>query len=48
MSIPVWDGNRKGMDIYRIPNPVGVDLTYTVRFFTYKMRQLNTFNKMIA
>ncbi len=47
MSIPVWDGNRKGMDIYRIPNPVGVDLTYTVRFFTYKMRQLNTFNKMI-
>ena len=39
--VPVWDGNKKGMDIHKIPNPVGVDLTYTVRLFTYKMRQLN-------
>lgn len=47
MSIPVWDGNKKGMDIYKIPNPVGVDLTFTVRLFTYKMRQLNKFNQKI-
>jgi hypothetical protein len=47
MRVPTWDGNKKGMDIYKIPNPVGVDLTFTVRFFTYKMRQLNQFNKLI-
>jgi hypothetical protein len=47
MRVPTWDGNKKGMDIYKIPNPVGVDLTYTVRFFTYKMRELNKFNQIV-
>lgn len=47
MRIPVWDGNKKGMDIHKIPNPVGVDLTYTVRLFTYKMRQLNKLNQKV-
>jgi hypothetical protein len=45
--IPVWDGNKKGMDIHKIPNPVGVDMVYTVRLFTYKMRQLNKLNQKI-
>jgi hypothetical protein len=45
--IPVWNGNKKGMDIHKIPNPVGVDLTYTVRLFTYKMRQLNKLNQKV-
>ena len=45
--IPVWDGNKKGVDIHKIPNPVGVDLTYTVRLFSYKMRQLNKLNKKV-
>lgn len=47
MKIPVWNGNRKGMDIHTIPNPVGVDLTYTVRFFSYRQRELNKFNQKI-
>ena len=47
MRMPVWDGNKKGMDIYKMPNPVGVDLTFTVRLFTYKMRQLNKFNQKV-
>jgi hypothetical protein len=47
MKVPVWNGNTNGMDIYEIPNPVGVDLTYTVRFFTYKMRQLNKLNQKV-
>ncbi len=45
--IPVWDGNKKGMDIHKVPQPVGVDLTYTVRLFSYKMRQLNKLNKRV-
>ena len=47
MRIPVWNGNRKGMDIHMIPNPVGVDLTYTVRFFSYRQRELNKFNQRV-
>jgi hypothetical protein len=47
MQIPVWDGNRKGADIYGIPNPVGIDMYYTVRFFTFRMRELNQLTKKI-
>lgn len=47
MQIPIWDGNRKGADIYGIPNPVGVDMMYTVRFFTFRMRELNKLTKKI-
>jgi hypothetical protein len=47
MKIPVWNGNRKGMDIHTIPNPVGVDLTYIVRFFSYRQRELNLFNQRV-
>jgi hypothetical protein len=47
MQIPIWDGNRKGADIYGIPNPVGVDLIYTVRFFSYKMRELNKLHQKV-
>jgi hypothetical protein len=47
MQIPVWDGNRKGADIYGIPNPVGVDMIYTVRFLTFRMRELNILVKKI-
>lgn len=47
MQIPIWDGNRNGTDIYGIPNPVGVDLIYTVRFFSYRMRELNKLHQKI-
>ena len=47
MTIPVWDGNKKGADVYTIPQPVGVDLTYTVRFFTYRMNELNKLNEKV-
>jgi hypothetical protein len=47
MQIPIWDGNRKGADIYGIPNPVGVDMIYTVRFFTFRMRELNILVKKV-
>lgn len=47
MQIPVWDGNRNGVDIYGIPNPVSVDLVYTVRFFCYRMRELNKLHQKV-
>ena len=47
MTIPVWDGNKKGADVYMIPQPVGVDLTYNLRFFTFRMNELNKLNQKV-
>jgi len=44
IRVPRWDGNRKGVDVYKIPQPVSVDVTYEVRIFCNKMRELNRFN----
>ena len=46
-KVPTWDGNRKGMDIYKIPQPVPVDITYNIKIFCNRMRELNEFNKII-
>ena len=45
MKIPTWDGNIKSFDIYKIPQPVSIDMNYEVRLFCNKMRDLNIFNK---
>jgi hypothetical protein len=47
MKIPTWDGNIKGYDIYKIPQPISVDITYEVRLFCNRMRDLNKMNKKI-
>lgn len=47
MKVPTWDGARSGVDLYKIPQPVSVDLTYEVRLFTTKMKDLNQFNTLI-
>jgi hypothetical protein len=47
MKVPTWDGNRKGVDLYKIPQPTSVDINYVVRIFTNRMRDLNKFNTLI-
>ncbi len=47
MKVPTWDGNRKGVDVYKIPQPVPIDLIYEVRLFCNRMRDLNTLNRKI-
>ena len=47
MEVPTWDGNRKGADIYKIPQPVPVDITYTVVIVCNRMRELNKLNQVI-
>jgi len=44
IKVPTWDGNRKGVDVYKIPQPISVDITYEVRLFCNKMRDLNDIN----
>lgn len=44
-KVPTWDGNRKGFDIYKIPQPIPVDIEFEVRIFSYRQRELNSFNR---
>jgi len=45
-QVPTWDGQRAGMDIYKIPQPVPVDITFQVKIICNRMRELNQFNKI--
>lgn len=46
-QVPTWDGQRHGMDIYKIPQPVPVDIKYTVIIVCNRMRELNKFNQIV-
>jgi len=46
-KVPTWDGTRKGYDIYTIPQPVPVDITYNVKIVCNRMRELNQFNRIV-
>jgi hypothetical protein len=46
-SVPTWNGNEQGMDIYTIPQPVPVDINYSVKIICNRMRELNQLNKIV-
>jgi hypothetical protein len=46
-QVPTWDGNSKGMDIYKIPQPIPIDINYDVRILAYRQADLNKFNSII-
>jgi hypothetical protein len=46
-QVPTWDGQRNGMDVYTIPQPVPVDIIYSVKIVCNRMRELNKFNQII-
>ena len=46
-QVPTWDGQRMGTDIYKIPQPVPVDISFEVKIICNRMRELNQFNKII-
>lgn len=45
--VPTFDGARNGYDVYKIPQPIPVDITYEIKIFTNRMRELNAFNKKV-
>ena len=47
MKVPTFINGRKGIDTYKIPQPTSVDVTYDVRFFCNRMRDLNILHKVI-
>lgn len=47
LKVPNSRNGRTEVDIYKIPQPTPVDVTYEVRFFGNKMRDLNKINVKI-
>jgi hypothetical protein len=46
-AVPTWNGNEQGMNIYSIPQPVPVDINYSVKIICNRMRELNELNKIV-
>jgi hypothetical protein len=46
-KVPTWDGQRHGFDIYKIPQPISIDIKYTVVIVCNRMRELNKFNQIV-
>ena len=46
-SVPSFDGNRINVDVYKIPQPVPVDIKYSLKIICNRMRELNALNKTI-
>ncbi len=47
MKVPTFEGGRRGVDVYKIPQPTSVDFTYEVRLFCNRMRDLNKLNTKV-
>ena len=45
-KVPTNDGNREGFDIYKIPQPLPVDIKYEIKIFSFNIELLNDFNLM--
>jgi len=46
-TVPTWDGKKLGADVYKIPQPIPVDITYQVKIVCNRMRELNRFNQVV-
>jgi hypothetical protein len=46
-SVPTWNGTQIGADIYKMPQPVAVDISFEVTIVCHKFRDLNKFNKIV-
>jgi hypothetical protein len=46
-SVPSYDGNRLNVDVYKIPQPIPVDIKYSVKIICNRIRELNQFNKIV-
>lgn len=47
IKVPNSKYGRNGMDIYQVPQPTSVNITYEVRFFGNRMRDLNKMHSQV-
>jgi hypothetical protein len=45
--VPTWENGRNGYDVYTIPQPVPVDIKFSIKIICNRMRELNAFNKVV-
>jgi hypothetical protein len=46
-TVPTWNGTQMGADIYKMPQPVAIDISFEVTIVCHKFRDLNKFNKIV-
>ena len=46
-TVKTWNGGQLGADVYKIPQPIPVDITYEITIVCNKFRDLNRFNKIV-
>jgi hypothetical protein len=46
-TVPTWNGTQLGADIYKMPQPVAIDIGFEVTIVCHKFRDLNRFNKIV-
>ena len=46
-TVPTWNGSQMGADIYKMPQPVAIDISFEVTIVCTKFRDLNRFNKIV-
>lgn len=46
-KVPTFDNGVRGVDIYKIPQPVAIDIDYEIRLFTHFMVDINKFNELV-
>jgi hypothetical protein len=47
MEVPTWNGNVMGADIYKIPQPVPIDIKFSVAIICNRMREVNKLNQRV-
>lgn len=47
VKVPTYEGGRKGVDTYKIPQPTSVNINYEVRLFCNKMKDLNKLHTVV-
>lgn len=45
MKVPNTTNDMDGVDLYKIPQPTPIDLTFEVKFFSNKISEINTFSE---
>lgn len=47
-KVPIFDGTLKGFELFKIPQPVWIDLSYELRFLSHYMQDVNeAYERMI-
>lgn len=47
LKVPIFDGTLKGMEMYRMPQPVYTDLEYELVFESHYQQHVNSFYEML-